>query len=153
MTPLETNVDATYLPPGLPAPVPEPDGLSAPFWEGLRNERLLVQRCAACGQWQFGPEWVCHQCHRFDPDWVGVAPEGLIYSWERVWHPSHPALKNRCPYLAVIVELPHAGHVRMVGNLLGDSLQEVSIGARVEGVFEHHPSAQPAYTLLQWRLR
>ncbi len=31
----------TYLPPGLPIPVPEPDGLSAPYWEGLRQNRLL----------------------------------------------------------------------------------------------------------------
>jgi uncharacterized protein len=145
-----------YLPDGLPAPVPEADGLSAPYWEGLRQERLLVQRCPACGQWQFGPEWLCHQCHRFDPDWVQVAPQGLIYSWERVWHPSHPALKTHGPYLAVLVELPDAGHVRMVGNLLGDPLQEVTIGARVQGVFEHHPAAQPAaqpaFSLLQWRL-
>ena len=38
-----------YLPPGLPAPVPEPDGLSAPYWAGLREGRLLVQRCSGCG--------------------------------------------------------------------------------------------------------
>ena len=43
-----------YLPAGLPLPIPEPDGLSAPFWAGLREERLLVQHCAGCGTWQFG---------------------------------------------------------------------------------------------------
>lgn len=79
--------------------------------------------------------------------------EGRIYSWERVWHPVHPALKGHCPYLAVLVELPHAGGLRMVGNLLGDPLQEVRIGAEVQGVFEHHPEASQPYTLLQWRCR
>jgi hypothetical protein len=34
----------------------------------------------------------------------------------------------------VIIELPHAGNVRMVGNLLGDPMQAVAIGADVEGV-------------------
>ena len=144
--------EASYLPAGLPVPVAEPDGLSAPYWGGLQQGRLLVQRCASCGCWQFGPEWICHRCHAFDPAWVEVAPEGRIYSFERVWHPVHPALKERCPYLAVLVELPHAGNVRMVGNLLGDPRQEVSIGAEVTGVFEHHPQAAPPYSLLQWRL-
>lgn len=140
-----------YLPPGLPVPVSEPDGLSAPFWAGLREGRLLVQRCGGCGAWQFGPEWLCHRCHRFDPDWAEVAPHGRIYSWQRVWHPSHAALRGHGPYLVVLVELPEAGQVRMVGNLLGDPLQTVTIGAAVQGVFEHHPDASPPHSLLQWR--
>lgn len=147
------NHEATtyYLPPGLPTPVSEPDGLSEPYWAGLRAGRLLVQRCAQCATWQFGPEWICHQCHAFDPVWEEVAPQGRIYSWERIWHPAHAALKGQGPYLAVLVELPQAGLVRMVGNLLGDPLQEVRIGAEVQGVFEHHADHQPPFSLLQWR--
>ena len=142
----------SYLPPGLPSPIPEPDGLSAPYWDGLREERLFVQRCKACGTWQFGPEWLCHACHQFDPDWVEVPAVGTIYSWERVWHPSHSVLQGHGPYLVVLVELAHAGHVRMVGNLLGDVMQTVRIGGAVKGVYEHHPDASPAYSLLHWRL-
>lgn len=146
-------MNARHLPPGLPIPVPEPDLVSAPYWSGLREGVLRVQRCTHCATWQFGPEWICHRCLRFDPAWVDVVPAGRIYSWERAWHPVHPALKDHGPYVAVLVELPHAGNVRMVGNLLGDPLQEVAIGAEVEGVFEHHPDAAPPYSLLQWRLR
>ena len=142
---------ATYLPAGLPIPVAEPDGLSAPYWEGLRHNRLLVQRCGHCGTWQFGPEWLCHHCHAFDPEWIEVEPRGRIFSWERVWHPSHAALKQHGPYLAVLVELPHAGCVRMVGNLLGDPMQDVTICSDVEGVFEHHSASDCVYSLLQWR--
>jgi uncharacterized OB-fold protein len=140
-----------YLPAGLPIPVPEPDGLSRPFWQGLRENRLLVQHCAACGTWQHGPEWICHQCHAFDPPFEETAPRGRIYSWERVWHPVHACLNGHGPYLVVLVELPGAGKVRMLGNLLGDPAQEVRIGSEVEGVFEHHPETPPAFTLLQWR--
>jgi uncharacterized protein len=143
---------ATYLPPGLPAPGPDADGLSAPYWQGLREGRLLVQRCAHCGTWQFGPEWICHHCHAFDPGWVEVEPRGRIFSWERVWHASHPALKARVPYLVVLVELPQAGGLRMLGNLLGEALQPVNIGHEVVGVFEPHDAADPSYTLLQWRV-
>jgi hypothetical protein len=51
------------------------------------------------------------------------------------------------------VELPHVGNVRMVGNLLGDPMQVVTIGAGVEGEFEHHPESRPPYSLLQWKLK
>lgn len=142
---------STYLPSGLPIPVAEPDGLSAPYWAGLRQNRLLVQRCSDCHAWQFGPEWICHQCHSFDVRWTEVEPRGRIFSWERVWHPSHAALKQHGPYLAILVTLPHAGDIRMIGNLLGDPMQSVVIGSTVEGVFEHHPDSDPPYSLLQWR--
>jgi len=72
-------------------------------------------------------EWICHACHSFDLDWVEVAGRGRIYSWERSHHPVHPALKDRVPYVAVLVELPDAGNVRMVGNLLGDPMADVVI--------------------------
>jgi uncharacterized protein len=140
-----------YLPVGLPIPVAEPDGLSAPYWNGLRDNRLMVQRCKACATWQFAPEWICHRCHQFDPDWVQVEPKGRIFSWERSWHPVHPCLANRGPYLAVVVELPDAGNIRMLGNLLGAPTAPVEIGADVVGTFEHHLDAQPAFTLLQWK--
>jgi uncharacterized OB-fold protein len=142
---------AHYLPPGLPAPVPEPDGLDAPYWQGTRENELRIQRCRDCRAWLWGPEWICHQCLSFDLEWQRVDGRGLIYSWERAWHPVHPALKGHPPYIVALVELPEAGHVRMLGNLLGDPHQEVRIGAAVEAVFEAHDEATAPYTLVHWR--
>ena len=142
----------SYLPPGLPIPVPERNGLSAPYWQGLREGVLKVQRNSATGTWQWPPQWIAHDTRTFDLEWVEVEPRGRIFSWTRVWHPVHPALRDACPYIVVVVELPHAGGVRMLGNLVGDPRQEVAIGAAVETVFEHHPDAQPPFTLAQWRL-
>ncbi len=64
----------------------------------------------------------------------------------------HPALEDHGPYVVVLVELPEAGDVRMVGNLLGDPQQDVQIGARGRGVFEPHDDAAPPFTLVQWRM-
>lgn len=142
-----------YLPAGLPIPSPERDGLSKPYWDGLKAGRLLIQRCLGCGIWQWGPEWICHSCHGFDLAWEEVRAEGRIYSWERVWHAVHPALKTAVPYLVVLVELEEAKSVRLIGNLLGDPRQEVSTGTEVVGEFEHHPASDPPFSLLQWRVR
>lgn len=77
---------------------------------------------------------------------------GVLYSHQRIWHPVHPALVAQGPYVVALVELPHADGVRVVGNLLGDPHQSLTIGAPVEGVFEHHDDADPTYTLLQWAI-
>ncbi|MBO9355188.1 DNA-binding protein [Bordetella petrii] len=142
-----------YLPAGMPAPVPEADGLDAPYWQGTRAGKLMIQRCRQCERWQWGPEWICHRCHAFDLGWEAVAPHGRIYSWERTWHAPMAALKDGVPYLSVLVELVHADGIRMVGNLLGDPLQEVKIGAEVRAVFEPHDEAPSPYTLVQWEYK
>jgi uncharacterized OB-fold protein len=143
-------VSAPYLKPGLPQPLPAPDGLDAPFWAGLADEEIRIQRCRACRGWQWGPEWICHHCLADDLSYEAVPGDGIIYSYERVWHPVHPALAEQGPYLIVLVALPQAGGVRLVGNLLGDPHQPVVIGAPVSAVFEHHREAEPPFTLLQW---
>lgn len=138
------------LPPGLPAPVPSPDGLDTPYWQGTRRHELWVQRCRSCLAWQWGPEWICHACRSFDVGWEQVEPSGRIYSWERVWHPVNPVLAPACPYVIVLVELPDAGGVRVLGNLVGDPTEPFAIGDQVEAVFEDHDDAATPFTLVQW---
>jgi uncharacterized OB-fold protein len=144
-----TQASDTYLPAGLPQPSPSNDGVDASYWEATQQHRLVVQRCADCERWQWEPEWLCRGCGSSSLQWDPVSGRGRIFTWERVWHPVHPALKHACPYIVVVVELPDADNLRMVGNLLGDPRQEVNIGAPVEAVFEDH--AADGYTLVQWR--
>lgn len=147
---MSSITQARALPSGMPAPAVEP--LTEPYWEGTRGGKLRVQRCRGCGKYQWGPEWICHRCLSFDLAWEEVAPHGKIWSWERPYHPVTPALQGHGPYIIVLVELPHADNLRMVGNLLGDPMQEVQIGAAVEAVFEPHDESDPPYTLVQWRV-
>ena len=142
-------MSASYLPAGLPAPQPFPDGLDRPFWDGLRRDELLIQRCQDCQRFQWLPEWLCHRCHSTHLEFATVAPHGTVYSWYRAWNPRHPALAGVSAYLVVLVALAEAPGVRLVGNLLGDPMRDPTIGAAVCGVFEHHPE----HSLLQWRLR
>ena len=143
----------SVLPTGLPTPVPSRDGLDTPYWEGTRRHELWMQRCRACSTWQWGPEWICHACRSFDVGWEQVASaSGRIYSWERIWHPVHPVLAPACPYTVLLVELPQAGGIRTVGNLLGDATRHFAIGDEVMAAFEDHDEAAKPYTLVQWRV-
>ncbi len=152
MTATARSTADAYLPAGLPAPAPYPDGLAAEYWEANRRHELVVQRCTACKGWQWGPEFICYRCHSDQLTYERVSAGGRIYSWERCWYPVHPVLQKGVPYLVVLVELSGADNVRMVGNLLGNPLQDVAIGAEVEAVFEDHNDADPPFTLVQWQV-
>ena len=67
----------SYLPSGLPIPVPESDALDTPYWEATHRGELLVQRCKKCSTFQWGPEWICHRCHSLNLGWAEVKPVGF----------------------------------------------------------------------------
>jgi uncharacterized OB-fold protein len=145
---------ATALPQVLGVPVPLPTGLDRPFHDGLAAHELVLQRCT-CGTWQWPPEVICHRCRGFDPGWARVEPAGVVYSWTRVWHPAREELATAVPYVVVVVELPAAGGIRLVGNLLLDdaATAEIEVGAAVRGTFADQRAGDRRYTLLQWQLQ
>jgi uncharacterized OB-fold protein len=138
---------AHYLPEGVPLPEARADGLDQPFWDATREHSLVVQRCAACGNAQFPPEVVCIACQSHELGWDEVAPTGTLTSFARVWHPVHPALADKVPYLIGIVELVPG--VRLVGNIVGDpDRTDLVLDAPMQAVFEDHEDAD--VTLIQW---
>jgi uncharacterized OB-fold protein len=140
----------TYLPSGLPRPARSPDAVDAPYWDGARSHRLLVQVCGSCGTARWPPEEICSVCHSFEWQWLESSGAATIVSWTRVWHPVHPALQGHGPNVVVVVELDDFP-VTMVGNLLGDPSQDVEIGEHVDVEFEDH--LEDDFTLVQWRRR
>lgn len=137
---------------------PRPDGLDLPYWSGLSEGRLVVQRCDACAAWIWGPMWICPHCRHDQLTWTEVDPSGRIYTWTRTYQPFSPEFADTVPYLAVLVELPHAGSIRLLGILLGDQERDPQIGEAVTGVFQrpdsaHEPIAEPdaeTPTVLRW---
>jgi uncharacterized OB-fold protein len=143
---------AYYLPPILGRPKPMDSGVDLPYQQGLRDHRVLLQRCVSCRGWQWPPEVICHRCHTFDLAWE--EPESLVgevFTWTRVRHAAREGLEQSVPYLVVVIEFAAAGGARLVGNLLGDPEQDVHTGLRVEPVFEDHDDGAMPFTLLHWR--
>ncbi len=128
----------TYLPHG-------PGGIALPdvndldtkeFWAACKRHELVVQRCDDCGTFRHSPEPICYRCRSLRFHWQPVSGNGVIYSYGIPAHPVHPAVTDRVPYNFVVVELPDAGNVRMVGNLVGEADADIVIGMSVAVTWE-----------------
>jgi hypothetical protein len=123
-----------YLPAELPRLIPGRD--DAPWWEALCRHELTVQRCARCGTWRHPPSPVCAVCHESEARFERVSGRGRVFSYTIIHHPVHPALAESVPYNVILVELPDAGSVRLISNLVDVPPDEVRVGLEVEVVFE-----------------
>jgi uncharacterized OB-fold protein len=110
-----------------PAPVPDAD--SAPFWEGARAGRLVVQRCLECGRHVFYPRLVCPHCGSSRLEWVTASGRATVYSFTVV-HRAPPPFADEAPYVVALVEL--AEGPRMMTRLTGLKPAEVKVGMPVE---------------------
>lgn len=127
---------------------PAADGHDLQYWDGLLAGELRLQRCHDCRTWIWGPQSVCSACYGFDLRFESVEPSGTVYSWSRSWYPYIDELRDRLPYISVLVELPHAGGRRVLGLLVDDLDRPPRIGEAVHGFFERDET-QP-WPLLRW---
>lgn len=108
-----------------PRPVVNRD--NAGFWEGVRDHRLLIQRCTTCGTLRH--PWLpgCNGCGGLGWDTVEASGDGTVYSYVVMHHPPFPAFEP--PYAVALIEL--AEGVRIVSNVVGVPYDEVRIGMPV----------------------
>lgn len=124
-------------------PVPTPDPDSAPYWEALREHRLVVQACTACGARRFPPGPSCPWCGELGADLVASEGTGTVYSWVTVHRALDPAFADDLPYTLAAVDLDDGP--RIVGRLDRDT--PPTIGAPVTPAFHDHE----AWTELRFR--
>jgi uncharacterized OB-fold protein len=115
-------------------PLPVIDPGTAPFWQAAKEHRLLVKRCAACGQCHFYPRDFCPHCHSDAVDWHEAKGTGVIYSFTVARRPAGPAFKADAPYVVAIVQLDEGP--RMMTNITGCVPEDVRIGRRVAVAYD-----------------
>ena len=96
--------------------VPEPTPHSAPYWEGLNERKLLLQKCRSCGRIRHYPQPMCPVCHSMEVEWIEASGRGAVHSWTVTHHPFHPGFRDDLPYTLATVDL--AEGVRMATNLI-----------------------------------
>ncbi len=130
---------------GTDAPQVRPTPISRPFWDALAGEKLVLQRCDTCSSWVHYPRIRCPNCLSGRLSWHEVEPAGTLYAFSVAHHPTAPWFADTSPQVVAVVELDNG--VRLTTNILTDEPQQLSIGIRVTGVFEHRTDV----TLLMFR--
>ena len=106
---------------------PTPDADDQYFWDGVAQDKLLLQRCARCGVLRQPPAPMCGACHALEWDTQEASGRGEVYSWIYSHHPSEPDAQ---PRIVVLVELEEG--VRLVSNLREIPYDEIRNGMPVE---------------------
>jgi uncharacterized protein len=109
-------------------------GLDAEFWDGLSDGVVRLPVCADCQRWIWPAQPRCPACLGATLEWRQVEPAGVVHSWTRTWYPFAPERIDDLPYIVLLVELPAAGSVRLLGVYGGPSDDDVAIGDEVVGV-------------------
>ncbi len=105
------------------APTVSPD--TEFFWNGLRDHKLLIQRCKGCQALRQPPRPMCPTCNSLDWDTVESSGRGTVYSYVMPQHPPMPLMEY--PYIVALVELDEG--VRLVSNLMRDRTRPMSKSA------------------------
>jgi uncharacterized OB-fold protein len=131
----------------LTKPLPDvTDPLTASFWEGTKNDRLLLPRCSNCGYLEWPPEISCPVCKARAFEWSEFAPEGTLWSYAVYYRALDPSFGDDVPYAVGLIELDVGK--KMYGIMQGN-LEDLEVGRRVHGVFR---VATPEVTFLDWKV-
>jgi uncharacterized OB-fold protein len=127
-----TDQTPTMAPAG--PPPPDVDGISAIWWAGLADHRVVVQACPACGRRWAEPVPSCPYCGAVGPTSVEVPGTGAVYSFVRVHRPLTAAMADEVPYTVATVDLDDGG--RVIARV--EPAEAAAIGARVTPAFVAH---------------
>ena len=115
-------------------PVPEPDDVSQPFFEGARHGVLMIQRCTGCGAFLAPGSRVCTECLDESLEWVEASGRGTLFTYAIMHQRYHPAFYDEVPYNIVVVELDEGP--RLNTNIIGVNNDALRVGMPLRVTFE-----------------
>lgn len=132
--------------PHLEKPRPLPIPMTQPFWDALRDERVVVQRCDACGSWVFYPRARCTNCLSDALTWTEIRGTGRLRTWSVTAQPTVPMFADEMPQIIAVIETDEG--IRMTSTMVTDDPTSLRVDARVIPVFDH---GDDGVTLLRFR--
>jgi uncharacterized OB-fold protein len=112
---------------------------TAEFFAGVREGRLTVQRCAACGALSVPPKLVCPSCEGNAFSRATLGGDGEVASFTVIRVPPS-RLAAEAPYVVTVVRMDEG--VSLLGRLDGTPVDAVRVGMPVRFVAPA-PGADP----------
>jgi uncharacterized OB-fold protein len=129
-------------------PIPVPSLESRPYWEALRERRLVMQQCDDCSRHWFPPSTHCPNCLSTKFTWATMSGRGRIFSYVVYHRVYHPEFADDVPYAVAVVQLEEGP--RMISNVIGAPVESLLCDLPVEVVFD---DITPTATLPKFRPR
>ena len=127
-------------------PIPRPSTTTRPFWDGLNERKVQIQRCDGCDSWVFYPRTRCPSCLSDLLIWREVSGQGVLYTYTLARQPTAPHFADETPQQLAVVELDEGG--RMTSTLVNVEPTDIVIGMRLRPYFDQ---VTDAVTLLRYQ--
>ena len=127
-------------------PVPRPSSTTRPFWDGLNERKVQIQRCDACDSWVFYPRTRCPSCLSDRLVWRAVSGHGVLYTYTVARQPTAPHFADETPQRLAVVELDE--RVRVTSTLVNVEPPDIVIGMRLQPYFDQ---VSDTITLLRYQ--
>jgi hypothetical protein len=114
--------------------MPTPTRESQPYWDGMREGKLMLQHCALCGKVRHYPRPVCPHCFSMESEYKPAPLTGKLHTWTVCHHPFNFFFKASAPYIVALVDMD-AG-VRINAPLRGVDAASLKIGQPLKLAFE-----------------
>ena len=98
------------------------------WWEGVAEDKLLIQKCSDCGTLRHPPRPMCSQCQSVAWDSIESTGKGVVHSYTVMHHPPIPGYDYPLP--VALIDLEEG--TRIVSDIQGCKPEEVHIGMPVE---------------------
>lgn len=106
---------------------------SEAYWQAANDGKLLVKRCADCGEVHFYPRAICPGCLSGNTEWQEASGKGNIYTYS-VMRRADP------PYAIAYVRLEEG--VTMLTNIVEADLDALAVEMQVEVTFRNSEGGQ-----------
>lgn len=96
------------------------------YWNGTKEGKLMLKRCADCGETHFYPRAICPHCSSSNTEWYEGTGKGVIYSY---------SVMRRAPIPYAIAYITLDEGVTMMTNIVESDFDNLNIGDAVEVAF------------------
>ena len=117
-------------------PLPEPDPITRPYWNSVREHAMRLQRCGACGAFIFYPRALCPTCFSDNLAWTPVSGRGIVHAFTIAYRHPLPAFQRDLPYVVALVELDEGPRLLTTLVDVPPDPAHVHIGLPVEVMYD-----------------